>query len=213
MPIRLWPADTIFMAAVAEDIVVLDVAADAYLGLLDIAQWVRLQSDGSILVEDDEIAEDLEARGLVNRTPPAEPRRILHPATGDLDIPQSLSRLEVVTALVDIAHDTLAFRGKTLTQLIASAGPTPSPRPQDAPRLVRRAAAYRTALPWAPFEGECLQRGFQLKRLLNRQGLAADWVFGVTTWPFSAHCWLQTGGLVIGDRLERVRRYTPIMAV
>ena len=122
------------------------------------------------------------------------------------------SPLDVARAGLDIAAGTIAFRGKSLVQLIA-ATPVHRSRPGDGARLGRRVAAFRAALPWIPFEGECLQRGFQLKRLLNRQGIAADWVFGVNTWPFVAHCWLQTGDLVIADRIERVRLYTPIMAV
>jgi hypothetical protein len=74
-------------------------------------------------------------------------------------------------------------------------------------------AAARRARPWLPFEGECLQRTFLLRYFLARSGVATDWVFGVRTWPFSAHCWLQIGDLVVGDRLERVQRFTPIMKV
>ena len=44
------------------------------------------------------------------------------------------------------------------------------------------------------------------------EGIATQWLFGVRTWPFAAHCWLQIGNLVVGDRLERVRFYTPILA-
>jgi len=71
--------------------------------------------------------------------------------------------------------------------------------------------AARIVRPWVPSEGECLQRAFQLRRLLARRGIAVDWVFGVRTWPFGAHCWLQSGDMLVGDRLERVGRYTPIM--
>lgn len=42
---------------------------------------------------------------------------------------------------------------------------------------------------------------------------ALVWVFGVRTWPFAAHCWIQIGDLVVGDVLDRVRGYTPIRAV
>ena len=42
---------------------------------------------------------------------------------------------------------------------------------------------------------------------------AAVWVFGVRTWPFSAHCWLQIGDAVLDDDPERVGIYPPILAV
>lgn len=39
-----------------------------------------------------------------------------------------------------------------------------------------------------------------------------EWIFGVATQPFSAHCWLQLGNVVLNDRLARTRVYTPILA-
>ena len=213
MPITLWPADTVFLAAIEEDIVVLDIAADAYIGLLDVAHWVTLQPDGSVVVRDEQVALELEDRGLLKPGPPA-PRTLPTRPLADLPLPAKTSLLEISRAGLDIAAGTLAFRGRSLVQLIASASRSRRPlRPEPPEALARRAAAYRAALPLLPFEGECLQRGFQLKRALSRRGVAADWVFGVNTWPFVAHCWLQTGDLVIGDRIERVRLYTPIMVV
>ena len=73
--------------------------------------------------------------------------------------------------------------------------------------------AAEHALTWIPGEGACLQRAYQMRRLLASQGHETIWVFGVRTWPFAAHCWLQANDKVIADRLERIRRYTPIMAV
>jgi hypothetical protein len=51
-----------------------------------------------------------------------------------------------------------------------------------------------------------------LLRLLHAKGLDAHWVFGVRTWPFQAHCWLQCEDLVLDDQPDRVRAFTPIMA-
>ena len=41
-------------------------------------------------------------------------------------------------------------------------------------------------------------------------GVALDFVIGVRAAPFAAHCWVQQGGLVVNDTLERVRPFTPI---
>ena len=80
----------------------------------------------------------------------------------------------------------------------------------DPRRIAARASAYRRILPFLPFEGLCLQRAWQLRELLASDGLAVDWVFGVRTWPFFAHCWLQHDDRVVADRIERVRAFTPI---
>ena len=112
-----------------------------------------------------------------------------------------------------MAAATLAFRGRPFPLLIRSAQPSRLRRsPLDSLRLGRSVAAFRGALPWLPLEGECLQRSFQLRRLLLAHGVQTDWIFGVRTWPFAAHCWLQIGDMVVGDSLARVKGYTPIMA-
>ncbi len=38
-----------------------------------------------------------------------------------------------------------------------------------------------------------------------------QWVFGVATEPFGAHCWVQARDCVLNDSVERIRQYTPIM--
>jgi hypothetical protein len=91
-------------------------------------------------------------------------------------------------------------------------GPRFPGRAPDRQRLAAITAAARTAAPFVPFEGECLQRAYLLRRLLRNEGYSPLWVFGVRTWPFGAHCWLQIDDLVVGDTLDRVRFYTPIMA-
>jgi hypothetical protein len=43
--------------------------------------------------------------------------------------------------------------------------------------------------------------------------LFPTWVFGVSTAPFMAHCWVQHSGYLLNDNPMRVSCYTPIMAV
>ena len=60
---------------------------------------------------------------------------------------------------------------------------------------------------------ECLFESLTLKLFLARYGLFPEWVFGVRLEPFSAHCWLQFGHVLLNDSLQFVRTFTPIMAV
>lgn len=60
---------------------------------------------------------------------------------------------------------------------------------------------------------ECLFDSMTLSEFLRFYGLSADWVFGVISVPFSAHCWLQQGGTVLNDVPETVRKYTPILVL
>ena len=59
----------------------------------------------------------------------------------------------------------------------------------------------------------CMFDSLALIHFLARQGLYPDWVFGVNADPFEAHCWVQSGGTVLNDRVERVSGFTPIMCV
>jgi hypothetical protein len=59
----------------------------------------------------------------------------------------------------------------------------------------------------------CLYDSLALLLFLRRFDICPDWVFGVRTGPFAAHCWLQSGNVVLNDSVENVRSYTPIMAV
>jgi hypothetical protein len=62
-------------------------------------------------------------------------------------------------------------------------------------------------------KNECLYDSLALLEYLARYGIHADWVFGVQTRPFAAHCWVQHGDIVFNDTVEHVSGYTPIMVV
>jgi len=59
----------------------------------------------------------------------------------------------------------------------------------------------------------CLFDSLALINFLAHFNLYPDWVFGVMAEPFEAHCWVQAGGIVLNDTLERVSAFTPIMYV
>jgi hypothetical protein len=212
MPETLWCAPDIHMAAIDDDIVILDLAGDQYCCLLHATGIQNITGDGAIVARDAVTARELQALDLARPHPPDGQRSTIIPPCRELPIASSPPPKAVLHAFMALALAALAFRGKDLADLVrhdASAGGVRrDASPDDLSILV---GAARRARPWIPFEGECLQRTFQLRSLLARRGVAADWIFGVRTWPFSAHCWLQIDDLVIGDRLERVRRYTPIM--
>jgi hypothetical protein len=100
-------------------------------------------------------------------------------------------------------------------------------------RIVRRTLARkrrRTAAPieharltdlaerferWCPLffsaQDACLLHSLALLEFLAGHAIHPDWVFGVRTRPFVAHCWLQHEQAVCNDTLERVCRFTPIL--
>jgi hypothetical protein len=82
--------------------------------------------------------------------------------------------------------------------------------PECVPRLV---AAFIALRPLYPRPYLCLFDSLALLEFLARHGCFPRMVFGVIADPFQAHCWLQDGATVLGDDLERVRRYRPILSV
>lgn len=54
---------------------------------------------------------------------------------------------------------------------------------------------------------DCLPRALTVCRLLRRRGIAADFCLGVKKFPFGAHAWVECGGELVDDRVERVGAY------
>lgn len=213
-PIELWCAPHIRMARLDEDIIVLNILEDRYDGLLAAAGHISIPARGRLLARDANVAHDLLGAGLATLEPPpspAPPAAPIVPPARELESVAPASRLDAWRAALVLTTAALAFRRLTFARLLDDRPPPTSARPVDHPQLARLLAAARAARIWIPFEGQCLKRSFQLRRFLADNGIATDWVFGVRTWPFGAHCWLQVNDLVIGDRLERVARYTPIL--
>ena len=78
--------------------------------------------------------------------------------------------------------------------------------------LSRIVAAFRASERISNSIDQCLPRGIALFALLRRRGFAPNLVIGVTI-PFTAHCWVQVGDRVVSDSLDRVRSFTPILAL
>ena len=76
------------------------------------------------------------------------------------------------------------------------------------------AACYLRLRPFASTAHDrCLNDSLTLVIFLAGQGLFPQWVIGVRAHPFGAHAWVQSGGVVLNDLHERVRRYRPILVV
>lgn len=208
---------------VDDDLVFLDLARDAYACLPGRARTAALHPDGRRLAtRDSEVAAELVASGLVvpasgppardmgiaRQALPAPTRSALrdaYPAATARDV------APIARALLGVA---LGYRGRPLRDIVHAAvqgrrGPPPPPTD----RLLAACDRFQAWIPYAPLSGKCLLRSFLLLQHLRAAGEDAHWVFGVRTWPFHAHCWLQCGDLVLDDRHERAASYAPILVV
>jgi hypothetical protein len=207
--------------AVAEDLVFLDVESDAYFCLPDGAAQVRVQSDGrGVHVVDEGLAASLAAAGLLqpgapDRTGWARPRPPLPTASAVLDAAPPPGWRD----LGDMARSMFGlmrrYHRRSFAEILAAAvrdRPSGSPG-TPSPDLLAVVHRFHRWVPYAPVSGKCLLRSFMLLQYLRRNGHDAAWVFGVTTWPFEAHCWLQCGDVALDDHFERLWPFQPILAL
>ncbi len=79
--------------------------------------------------------------------------------------------------------------------------------------VLTRASIFQTLRPFYDRPYLCLFDSLALMKFLVRSSLNATWIFGVRTNPFQAHCWVQTGTVVLNDTFDNVSTYSPIMTV
>ena len=231
-------ADHVFVCLNGEHLVLLDLKEDRYWAL-EAAQTVGLgalvdgwpvTSDGSQSAgspsETTAAIEVLLGRGLLTQSIP--PGKAATPVTAIVPARELVSDSDTsagprlgnwitfftASAFAKFALRTWAFerviqRVKRRKELVGrDAGPLDAER---ARKLVEAFARYRVFL--FSSKDECLYDSFALLEFLARYGIYPDWVFGVQTRPFAAHCWVQQGDIVFNDTVEHVSGYTPIMVV
>ena len=73
--------------------------------------------------------------------------------------------------------------------------------------------AYYAARPFFPVKPICRLDAAALRLFLRRRGFAAEFVLGVRLDPFIAHSWVQVGDVTVGEAHDRIRQFTPMLAV
>ena len=203
------------VAVTGGDLVFLDLDAGEYACIPAGEALVRCAGGRlELRLDDPDLAQALAEAGLIRQGPgfaalcdPPVPLRSLGFEPGPANLAQTIRMAGAVLGLAG------AFRRRSFAQFVAIARARKRTGTDASnPALRAEVGAFRTLLPWAPRQGQCLYRSFLLLGLLTRAGLDADWVFGVRTWPFAAHCWLQVGDLVLDDDHDHVAGYVPILA-
>jgi len=60
---------------------------------------------------------------------------------------------------------------------------------------------------------DCLPKALTTFHLLRRQGIPAELCFGVKKFPFAAHAWVESCGVILDDDPPRLGHYTVIQRV
>ncbi|THF64869.1 lasso peptide biosynthesis B2 protein [Pseudothauera nasutitermitis] len=80
-------------------------------------------------------------------------------------------------------------------------------------RLLDSAHAFLRARKLIPIDTRCLLDSLSMMIFLARRHLHSNIVFGVTNDPFTAHCWVQTGDLILNDAVGNTRAYATIRVI
>jgi hypothetical protein len=216
-------APDVYAVGVNGDLVFLDVGRDGYACLPQGEQSARLSPDRrQLAISDPDLAAELALAGLVVGSadaPQAETNlgveTLLPPPTRSALLdhyvrPQARDAAEATVALTDLVF---AYRGRRFSQILGAVRRPRVETPRLSAELIATVEVFHRWAPFAPTSAKCLLRAFMLLRLLRRRRLDALWVFGVRTWPFHAHCWLQCEDTVLDDQPDRIRAFTPIMIV
>jgi len=218
-----WRAG-VHAVAIDEDLVLLDEASDAYVCLLGGAKVLAgrgrtgragAPSDEGLVFTPPHAADDLVAAGLLSAQPPPRVATGLPPPARSRlyrvggvrpSLGESLTFLRLAAGTArDIARRPMGglleeLRGQPLA-------------PAQWRSLAEACAVFDRLIAWGPFDGACLFRSVLRRRFLAALGHPSLLVLGVRTWPFRAHCWLQSGQSVLDDWPERVAAYRPILVV
>lgn len=202
-------ADHIHVAVIGDDVVLLDERDGDYLCLPGAADLIAAIPDRPLAILYETLAAELTSMGMTGTEPRDTPR--FAPASRDV-APVEPSAGTMAGWLPLLARSSAKFHQATFAQLLATAR---SGRRQGSSldEVERQAGWMVHARPWLPFQGLCLKRSFLQLQLLQAAGCQVDWMFGVRTWPFSAHCWLQAGDLALNDTVDRISVYEPILRV
>lgn len=226
----------VFVCISGEQVILLDLHRDQYLALSDesarllgsvIVDW-PVEPIGGVQQNIDATVEELVARGLITLDPQqGKPAGMIeHPRPSETLLPQaqlfadsrsprsSARALRFARIAVAAVQARLWLRFHSIEWIVnnLSRGEVRPPLDESAARC--HVALFYRARPFLfSSRNACLFDSLALLLFLRRAGVYPQWVFGVRTGPFAAHCWLQSGSIVLNDTVDNVRSYTPIMAV
>jgi hypothetical protein len=151
-----------------------------------------------------------------------EPSELRHasyasPAGSLLDQHASGARLtDVVKAIALVRSTRIQLRTKPieilLRRMLASARDAPiAAASRD--EMIVHTRRFLSARKLVPVQQNCLLDSLSLLRWLGPRRNAAALLFGVKLDPFAAHCWIQSGDLILNDRVEAIAAFSPVRVI
>jgi hypothetical protein len=200
----------------------LDLAADRYFRLKPDAEGAfrRLAKNENPRAEDQRILAGLVTMGILRDAGPLVPDAIdilTPPPPLEDELSGDAKPTLPIVASIMFRRLRVRFGRRYARRLLlsldcarnADKSRTPPVKTIDKRTVEIVAGLARSDMVVAPAD-RCLERSLALVSVLRGANERAELVLGVTARPFSAHCWVQQGPLLLGDRIERVSNFTPI---
>lgn len=128
----------------------------------------------------------------------------------DLNLPQPTLRQTTRAVAAVLGFRNRLKRHPLETVLAQHAKRRPANGSTDRTTCLAVAAAFNRSKRYVSANETCLPRSLAMTHILFGLGIDAKMLFGVTL-PFSAHCWVQVGDMVLTDPIHRVLGFTPIL--
>ena len=217
MPYRL--PNGVSACMVANQAIFLDTVKDRYFSVSGgTAQAVRAVLEQRPVQEED--LDKLARAGLIQvddgvpasaPLPPTAPTRSLVEEAEAPTIWGAGQLFEVGTSLMRARH---AVRRRPLASILDDLAVSKADLAPSAPctdRALAYAAIFNASRRFVPIRPRCLPDSLALLASLARRRVTADLVFGVRVNPFNAHCWVQSGDIVLNDAVDNATLHTPIL--
>lgn len=149
---------------------------------------------------------------------PPRPCRSIMPDCSPLDRARSArpGLFSAVAAASSIQRAKLALRRSSLASVCARISSGKELICVEAVRqeqLERIALAFAAAGKLVPTLDQCLPLSVAIARRCIAAAIDANLCIGVKIRPFEAHAWVTAGDMLISDRVETVRSFTPVLVL
>ncbi|HEU5443086.1 MAG TPA: lasso peptide biosynthesis B2 protein [Steroidobacteraceae bacterium] len=229
-------APHVYSCVSGQHVVLMDLERDKYVAVVPadrLARWVRGwpvgavpaagSSDGAAQGADPLVSQML-AQGMLVCDPhvgkPATPVATARPQRSlvefDLDVRPRVGGTQLWRFARSCLRAQLSLKLRPVQSIVEAVRERKARggREADPARLRSLVTAFARLRPlFYTLRCACLLDSLTLLHFLSAEGVYPDWVFGVKTEPFDAHCWVQQGEVLLNDVPDRVRQYSPILVV
>ncbi|MEO7679089.1 MAG: lasso peptide biosynthesis B2 protein, partial [Sphingomonas sp.] len=113
-----------------------------------------------------------------------------------------------------LAHASLKWRGLSATLAsVARRKMRLHTIAEDYTAIARIALAFERCNAIATPLDQCLPRSIAVAHRMIDRNTRPTLVIGVRAQPFAAHCWIECDDLLVNDRYDTVRAFTPIFTL